>query len=197
MPARAVLDREPIGVYHTSRASGVRTVTAWGDPSTGLPCSSVFLLITLVGVSSAHSTCSARSLGHRLIEPSRSQALGEAFQGAGNEPGRHRGAQQRRHQVRGPLGGHIALTGQQDRHSVDVRPVGHVPGRPQRRRRGSDLPAAAAPPPVRVGMGRVSQKRLDQPQDPLISDAFRSRSITAVCEISSKHAAMSPSNTHS
>ena len=55
------MDREPIGAYQTSRASGVRTVTACGDPATGSPSASVSLRITLVGVSSAQSTSSARS----------------------------------------------------------------------------------------------------------------------------------------
>ncbi len=57
----SVLERDPIAAYQTSRASGVRTVTACGDPATGWPRSSVFLLITLVGVSSAHRTSSAPS----------------------------------------------------------------------------------------------------------------------------------------
>ncbi len=84
---------------------------------------------------------------HCLIESGRGQPLGEALHGPGDEPGRHRGIEQRRHQVRGTFDGHIALAGQQDRRNVDVRPVGDVSGSPSRWRRGSGLPAAAAPPP--------------------------------------------------
>ncbi len=87
---------------------------------------------------------------HGVIEPGRGQALGEALQGTGDEPRRHRGAQQRGHQHRGPLHGHIALTGQQDRRGIDVRPVSHVPGCPTRWHRGGRAPATATPPRQQV-----------------------------------------------
>jgi hypothetical protein len=103
----------------------------------------------------AEHVLGAQRLGYRLIESGRGQALGQALPSAGDEPGRHRGLQQCRHQHRGALQGHIALAGQQDRRGVDVRPVGHAPGRPERRHRGGDLPAAPSP---RQQIGHLLQR---------------------------------------
>jgi hypothetical protein len=77
------LDRDPIGAYHTNRASGVRTVTAYADPATDCPCSSVSVLTTLVGgFIDAQHVLSAQRGGHGVIEPGGGQALSQALQGA-------------------------------------------------------------------------------------------------------------------
>jgi hypothetical protein len=44
------------------------------------------------GLVTAEDLLGAQRLGHRLIESGRGQALGEALQGPGDEPGRHRSA---------------------------------------------------------------------------------------------------------
>ena len=49
-----------MAAYQTSRSSGVRTVATCGLPASTAP-SSPLLRMTLTGVSSAHSACSARS----------------------------------------------------------------------------------------------------------------------------------------
>ena len=68
------MEREPIGAYHTSRASGVRTVTACGDRVRG-PGQRLTLLIGVftdhVGgrlIGAQHVLGAQRGL-HRLIEP--------------------------------------------------------------------------------------------------------------------------------
>jgi len=87
---------------------------------------------------------------HSVVKPGGTQALGEALKGAGDEPGRDRGAQQGRHQHRTPLDRDIALAGQQDRRGIGPRPVAHGAHRPERWCGGGRVPAAAASPRQQV-----------------------------------------------
>jgi hypothetical protein len=59
------LDLEEVAANRMSRSSGVRTVTTCSAPLTGFPvAASMSLNATLTGVSSPHSTSSARSAPH-------------------------------------------------------------------------------------------------------------------------------------
>ncbi len=95
-------------------------------------------------VGGQHRLALQRSL-HRLVEAGVFQPGIEPLAGAIDEPGRDGHAQQHADQVRGPLGGHVPVRGQQHRGSVDPRPVGDAARvRPRRRLRGVDLAAARA-----------------------------------------------------
>jgi hypothetical protein len=91
------LDREPIGAYQTSRASGAHRDRVRGPEHRFTVDVGVLADHVGGGLVTAEELLGAQRLGHRLIEPGRGQMLGEAFQSAGHEPGRHQGAQQRRH----------------------------------------------------------------------------------------------------
>ena len=82
---------------------------------------------------------------HRVIEPGVAQPAVQPAGGLIHEPGGHRHAEQHADQVRGPLGGHVPVPGQQNRGGIDARPVTDAArARAGRGVRGGHLPAAPA-----------------------------------------------------
>ena len=82
---------------------------------------------------------------HRVIEPGLLQPDVQPAGGLIHEPGGHRHAEQHADQVRGPLGGHVPVPGQQHRGGIDARPVADAArARAGRGVRGAHLPAAPA-----------------------------------------------------
>ena len=82
---------------------------------------------------------------YRVIEPGIVQPLAQPGVRLIHEPGRDWHAEEHADQVRGPLGGHVPVGGQQHRRRVHPRPVRHAARmRPGRRGGDRDLPAARA-----------------------------------------------------
>jgi hypothetical protein len=88
----AVLDREPIGAEYTSRVGGAHGDCVWGPGYRFAVGVGVFVDHVGRGLIGAQHVLGAQRRCHRLVEPGCGQALGEALQGAGDEPGRYRGA---------------------------------------------------------------------------------------------------------
>jgi hypothetical protein len=80
-----------------------------------------------------------------VVEPGGLQPAIQPLGGQIHEPGRDRDAEQHADQVRGPLGRHVPVGGQQHRRGVDPRPVADAARvRPGRGPGGVHLPAARA-----------------------------------------------------
>ena len=84
---------------------------------------------------------------HRSVEPGLAQLRRQPGAGLVHPARRDRNPQQHGHHLRGPLGRHVPVRGQNHRGGVQDRPVGHRAGVRARRRLGErDRPAALAQP---------------------------------------------------
>lgn len=97
-----------------------------------------------------------------VLEPGGDQSVVQADQAGRDEPGRNRGAEQGRHQVRGPLDPDHVASREQGGRRHHVRAVTRRPATDLRRwRRGAGVPAPGADPAHQLVLAHAQRHRLD------------------------------------